>query len=88
MRSSSGMGSRLFSPTTHFSHLSHPILPTSHRFFYFLFEFEKRYDAIDAFYYPREILVEDFDTFKNVHWALQTWARHQVLVTVSRVVGA
>ena len=35
MRSSSGMGSRLFSPTTHFSHLSHPILPTSHRFFIF-----------------------------------------------------
>ena len=44
-------------------------------FFYFLFEFEKRYDAIDAFYYPREILVEDFDTLKNVHWALQTWSK-------------
>ena len=41
----------------------------------FFFEFEKRYDAIDAFYYPREILVEDFDTLKNVHWALQTWSK-------------
>ena len=39
------------------------------------FNFEKRYDAIDAFYYPREILVEDFDRLKNVHWALQTWSK-------------
>ena len=39
------------------------------------FEFEKRYDAIDAFYYPREILVEDYDTLKNVHWALQMWSK-------------
>jgi len=44
-------------------------------FFYFLFEFEKRYDAIDAFYYPREILVEDYDTLKNVHWTLQMWSK-------------
>ena len=39
------------------------------------FEFEKRYDAIDAFYYPREILVEDYDTLKNVHWTLQMWSK-------------
>ena len=39
------------------------------------FEFEKRLDAIDAFYYPREILKEDFDRLKAVDLTVKAWSK-------------
>ena len=39
------------------------------------FEFEKRLDAIDAFYYPREILKDDFDRLKAVDLTVKAWSK-------------
>ena len=39
------------------------------------FEFEKRLDAIDAFYYPREILKDDFDRLTAVDLAVKAWSK-------------